>query len=79
MDALARGDEHRLFDIDYQGAVRIREQEPPDGVHGLHPAALAWAEMKRRLYARSQDSEEVIRERLGRAEEVALLAAPSTT
>lgn len=71
MDALERGDSV-AFDIDYQGAVRIREQAPDDSVMVyILPPSLG--EMKRRLYARSQDSEEVIAERLGRAkEEVAL-------
>ena len=71
MDALARGDSV-AFDIDYQGAVRIREQAPDDSVMVyILPPSLG--EMKRRLYARSQDSEAVIAERLGRAkEEVAL-------
>lgn len=71
MEALARGDSV-AFDIDYQGAVRIREQAPDDSVMVyILPPSLS--EMKRRLYARSQDSEAVIAERLGRAkEEVAL-------
>ena len=71
MDALARGDSV-AFDIDYQGAVRIREQAQRDSVMVyILPPSLG--EMKRRLYARSQDSEEVIQERLSRAkEEVAL-------
>ena len=71
MDALKRGDSV-AFDIDYQGAVRIRDQAPTDSVMVyILPPSLG--EMKRRLYARSQDSEEVIQERLARAkEEVAL-------
>jgi guanylate kinase len=71
MGALARGDSV-AFDIDYQGAVRIRDQAPADSVMVyILPPSLG--EMKRRLYARSQDSEEVIQERLARAkDEVAL-------
>ena len=71
MDALARGDSV-AFDIDYQGAVRIRDQAAVDSVMVyILPPSLG--EMTRRLYARSQDSEEVIQERLARAkEEVAL-------
>ena len=71
MDALARGDSV-AFDIDYQGAVKIRDQAPEDSVMVyILPPSLG--EMKRRLYARSQDSEEVIQERIARAkEEVAL-------
>ncbi|MFZ5671072.1 MAG: guanylate kinase [Pseudomonadota bacterium] len=71
MDALERGDS-ALFDIDYQGAMKIQAQAPDDTVlvYILPPSL---AEMSRRLMARSQDSEEVIRERIARAkEEVAL-------
>lgn len=73
MDALAAGDSV-AFDIDYQGAVRIRNQAPDDSVMVyILPPSLQ--EMKRRLYARSQDSEEVINERLARAkDEVSLWA-----
>lgn len=71
MEALGRGDSV-AFDIDYQGAVAIREQAPADSVMVyILPPSLS--EMRRRLYARSQDSEAVIQERLSRAkEEVAL-------
>ena len=71
MGALARGDSV-AFDIDYHGAVRIREQAAADSVMVyILPPSLG--EMKRRLYARSQDSVEVIQERLARAkDEVAL-------
>jgi guanylate kinase len=71
MDALSRGDSV-AFDIDYQGAMKICAQAPGDcvTVYILPPSL---QEMKRRLYARSQDSEAVISERLARAkEEVAL-------
>jgi len=67
MDALARG-ESALFDIDYQGAMKIHAQAPDDSVlvYILPPSL---AEMSRRLLARSQDSEEVIRERIARAKD----------
>lgn len=71
MDALDRG-ESVLFDIDYQGAMRIHDQAPEDSVlvYILPPSL---AEMSRRLHARSQDSEETIRQRVARAkDEVAL-------
>lgn len=71
MDALARG-ESVLFDIDYQGAMKVRAQAPEDSVlvYILPPSL---AEMSRRLHARSQDSEEVIHQRISRAkDEVAL-------
>jgi guanylate kinase len=71
MTALDGGDSV-AFDIDYQGAMRIREQAPDDSVTVyILPPSLQ--EMKRRLYARSQDSDAVIQERLSRAkDEVAL-------
>ena len=71
MDALDRG-ESVLFDIDYQGAMRIHAQAAKDTVlvYVLPPSL---AEMSRRLHARSQDSEDTIRERISRAkDEVAL-------
>jgi len=65
MAALDRG-ESTLFDIDYQGAMKIRAQAPDDAVtvYVLPPSI---AEMSRRLHARSQDSEETINKRLSRA------------
>jgi guanylate kinase len=71
MAALDRG-ESVLFDIDYQGAMKIRAEAPEDSVmiYVLPPSI---AEMSRRLHARSQDSEETIRKRIARAKgEVAL-------
>ena len=55
-----------LFDIDLQGAAQIQAKAPEDSVRVyLLPPSLA--EMRRRLHARSQDSEEVIHHRLERA------------
>lgn len=67
MDALDRG-ESALFDIDFQGAMKVHKQAGPDSVlvYILPPSL---AEMSRRLHARSQDSEEVIRRRLARAKD----------
>jgi guanylate kinase len=67
MDALARG-ESVLFDIDFQGAMKVHAQVPQDSVliYVLPPSL---AEMSRRLHARSQDSEEVIAQRLARAKD----------
>jgi len=63
--ALERG-ESILFDIDYQGAMKIRAAAPSDtvAVYVLPPTI---AEMSRRLHARSQDSEATIHKRLARA------------
>ena len=55
-----------LFDIDWQGARRIRQQAPQDVVQVfILPPSLA--ELKRRLYARAQDAPEVIERRVARA------------
>jgi len=67
LDALGRG-ESVLFDIDYQGAMAVRQRAPEDSVlvYILPPSL---AEMSRRLHARSQDSEAVIAQRIARAKE----------
>jgi len=67
MEALDRG-ESVLFDIDFQGAMKVHRQAGADSVlvYILPPSL---AEMSRRLHARSQDSEEVIHRRLARAKD----------
>jgi guanylate kinase len=67
VEALERG-ESVLFDIDFQGAMKVHAQLPEDSVliYILPPSL---AEMSRRLHARSQDSEEVIAKRLARAKD----------
>ncbi len=67
VEALERG-ESVLFDIDFQGAMKVHAQMPEDSVliYVLPPSL---AEMSRRLHARSQDSEEVIHRRLSRAKD----------
>jgi len=67
MEAL-EGGESVLFDIDFQGAMKVHAQAGPDSVlvYILPPSL---AEMSRRLHARSQDSEEVIARRLSRAKD----------
>lgn len=67
MEALDRG-ESVLFDIDYQGAMTIKGKLSDDTVlvYILPPSL---AEMSRRLHTRSQDSEEVINERIGRSKD----------
>lgn len=65
MESLGRG-QSVLFDIDFQGAMKISDYSPADAVKVyILPPSLA--EMSRRLHARSQDSEEVIAKRLARA------------
>jgi guanylate kinase len=65
--SLERG-ESVLFDIDFQGAMKVHAQAEQDSVlvYILPPSL---AEMSRRLHARSQDSEEVIHRRLSRAKD----------
>lgn len=67
VEALERG-ESVLFDIDFQGAMKVHRQLPDDSVliYVLPPSL---AEMSRRLHARSQDSEAVIAQRLARAKD----------
>ena len=67
VEALERG-ESVLFDIDFQGAMKVHAQLPDDSVliYVLPPSL---AEMSRRLHARSQDSEAVIAQRLARAKD----------
>jgi guanylate kinase len=67
VEALERG-ESVLFDIDFQGAMKVHAQLPEDSVliYVLPPSL---AEMSRRLHARSQDSEAVIAQRLARAKD----------
>lgn len=69
--ALERG-ESILFDIDYQGAMKIQAHSPEDAVmvYVLPPSI---AEMSRRLRARSQDSEETINKRIARAKSEVVL------
>ena len=60
--SLDRGDSV-LFDIDFQGAMSISDFAPADAVKVyILPPTLA--EMRRRLHARSQDSEAVIAKRM---------------
>jgi guanylate kinase len=67
MAALEKG-QSALFDIDDHGAKTIASHLPQDSVLVyLLPPSLA--EMRRRLTARSQDSEEVIRKRIARAKD----------
>jgi guanylate kinase len=52
-----------LFDIDWQGARQIAEKQPADTVR-IFVLPPAWSDLSRRLHARAQDSEAVIRQRL---------------
>ena len=55
-----------LFDIDWQGPQQLSERAPQDlvSIFILPPST---AELERRLYARAQDSEEVVRQRMAKA------------
>jgi guanylate kinase len=52
-----------MFDIDWQGARQIAEKQPDDSVR-VFILPPAWSDLSRRLHARAQDSETVIRQRL---------------
>jgi len=65
-EALARGQD-LMLEIDWQGAQQVRTLYPECvGVFILPPAV---AELERRMRARGQDSDKVIRRRLASAEE----------
>ena len=63
--ALARG-EDLVLEIDWQGAQQVRRLLPCIGVFVLPPSV---AELERRMRARGQDSDAVIKRRLASAEE----------
>ena len=65
LDALAEGRDV-LFDIDWQGTQQLRETAREDlvSVFILPPST---AELERRLHARAQDSDEVVRGRMAKA------------
>lgn len=58
--------ESALFDIDLQGCAAIRAKAPEDSV-SVYVLPPSLDEMRRRLHARSQDTDEVIAKRLDRA------------
>ena len=65
-DALGRG-EDLVLEIDWQGAQQVRRLYPAcKGVFILPPSV---AELERRMRARGQDSDEVIRRRMSSAED----------
>jgi guanylate kinase len=55
-----------LFDVDWQGARALRAAEPQDVV-GIFILPPSMAELERRLHARAEDSEDVIKRRMGRS------------
>jgi guanylate kinase len=63
--ALAAGQDV-LFDIDWQGTQQLRERMPQDlvSIFILPPST---GELERRLHARAQDSEEVVKGRMAKA------------
>jgi guanylate kinase len=65
--ALAAGKDV-LFDIDWQGAQQVAEAMPDDSVR-VFILPPSWEDLSRRLHARAQDSEEVIRQRLALGKE----------
>jgi len=52
-----------LFDIDWQGAQQVAEKAPSDSVR-VFVLPPSWSDLARRLFARAQDSVEIIQQRL---------------
>jgi len=52
-----------LFDIDWQGARQVAEKAPDDSVR-VFVLPPSWSDLARRLFARAQDSVEIIQQRL---------------
>ena len=55
-----------LFDVDWQGARALRAAEPQDVV-GIFILPPSMAELERRMRARAEDAEEVIKSRMARS------------
>lgn len=55
-----------LFDVDWQGARALRAAEPQDVV-GIFILPPSMAELERRLRARNEDAEDVIKKRMARS------------
>ena len=55
-----------LFDVDWQGARALRAAEPQDVV-GIFILPPSMAELERRLHARAEDSDDVIKQRMARS------------
>jgi len=64
-EALSNGQDV-LFDIDWQGTQQVADKAPNDLVR-IFVLPPSTAELERRLYARAQDSENVVRGRMARA------------
>src|SRR4051812_9892166 len=52
-----------LFDIDWQGARQVANNQPPDSVR-VFILPPSWSDLARRLHAPAQDSQEIIEQRL---------------
>jgi guanylate kinase len=65
MDALAKGHDV-LFDIDWQGTQQLKEKVREDIV-SIFVLPPSHAELERRLRARAQDHEDVVRSRMSKA------------
>lgn len=61
-ESLGRGN-HVVFDIDVQGGMRIRENQPEAVLIFLLPPSME--ELRRRLVGRNQDGEDEIEKRIG--------------
>jgi guanylate kinase len=66
VDAMLIQGKDVLFDVDWQGARALRAAEPEDVV-GIFILPPSMSELERRLHARAEDSEEVIKQRMARS------------
>lgn len=66
MKALQAGNDV-LFDIDWQGGQQIRNSTSAEDVMSIFVLPPSISELERRLYARKQDSEEIIQGRMKRS------------
>ncbi len=66
VDAMLIQGQDVLFDVDWQGARALRAAEPQDVV-GIFILPPSMAELERRLRARNEDAEDVIKQRMARS------------
>lgn len=58
-----------LFDIDWQGARQVKEKFDPDAVVSIFILPPSLQELERRLRARAQDPEEIVQNRMKKAQD----------
>jgi guanylate kinase len=58
-----------LFDIDWQGARLVKEKFDPDSIVSIFILPPSMQELERRLRARAQDPEEIVQDRMKKAQD----------